>query len=332
MAHAEQTAPLQEEVVMAVPRQPIHTLPLVKSPSNPIGVKEKEALSQVYDPSKNYVFELAAQNPERAIPIFNLRTKRNEPNQKFKNSHNLTLTSQIVWDGGRVNLRYYDGCESVFVSEQPKEKDVIDQLMQQTRPRRFLKGKLSIRGYDRMLLLYLNLCGWNVESPFRTETSYGVFLPLNADKKANETTSVMDKIEKALEYAKSATETKMLVHCNFLGIPTVDYDSGNPLKEKEIRAEYRKYALNNADTFIKSYGDSTLETKYYIDKALMDGVINNKLNPNKAVWGNSNTPICDISGLKSNEAIAERLFQFSKEEGGDEFVIQLKAIYSAKNK
>lgn len=330
MAHADETAPLQEEVMeRAVPSR---ILPLVKTPSNPVGRLEKEALAQEFEPNKNYVFELVGHNLERPIPIYNLKTKRNEPPNKFKPYQSLLLTSQIVWDKGRVNLRYYDGCESIFVSEQPKEKDVIDQLMQQTRRRPFLKGRVTVKGYDRMLLLYLNICSWNGESPFRTETANSIFISLNADKKATALTSNMDMIEKALGYAKEASEDKMLIHCNFLGIPTTDWESGNAYTPKEIRAEYRKYALNNASDFIKSYGDTTLELKYYIDKALKEGVINHKLNPNKAAWGNSNTPICDVSGLTSNEAIGERLFQYSKEEGGDEFVIQLKAIYTSKEK
>ncbi len=306
------------------------TAPLLKTPSNPKGAKEIAALSQTFDTNKTYIFELAAKSMERTHPIYNLRTKRNEPHKPFKPSQNLILSSQIVWDGQRVNIRYYDGCDSIFQQEQPKEKEVVDQLIQQTKRLRFLQGRLNVKGYDRMLLLYMMICSWNAESDFRTSTANAIFIPLNAEKKAIALSASMDNIEKALGYAKDATETKMLVHCNFLGIPVNDWDSGNALTPKEIRAAYRKYALNNADDFIRSYGDNTLETKYYIDKALKDGVINNKLNPNKAAWGNSNTPICDISGLTSNEAIGERLFQYSKEEGGDEFVIQLKAIYSAK--
>ncbi len=305
------------------------TAPLLKTPSNPIGAKEKAALAQTFDTQKTYIFELAARSMERSHPIFNLRTKRNEPHKPFKPSQNLMMSSQIVWDGQRVNIRYYDGCDSIFVPEQPKEKDVVDQLIQQTKRRNFLQGRLNVKGYDRLLLLYMSICSWNAESEFRTDTANAIFIPLNAEKKATVLSASMDNIELALKYAKEATETKMLVHCNFLGISISDWDSGNALTPKEIRSEYRKYALNNANDFIKSYGDTTLETKYYIDKALKDGVINNKLNPNKAAWGNSNTPICDISGLTSNEAISERLFQYSKEEGGDEFVIQLKAIFSA---
>ncbi len=89
---------------------------------------------------------------------------------------------------------------------------------------------------------------------------------------------------------------------------------------------YRKEASRNPKAFIESYGNKTLEVKYYIDKALLNGTINNKFNPNKATWGKSNTVICDISGLTSSEAISQRLFEFSQTPEGEEFVLQLKAV------
>ena len=60
----------------------------------------------------------------------------------------------------------------------------------------------------------------------------------------------------------------------------------------------------------------------------MKGLISNKFNPNKATWANSNNVICDISGLRSNEAIGEKLFEFSQLSEGEEFVIQLRALFS----
>ncbi|WP_205105344.1 hypothetical protein, partial [Sutterella massiliensis] len=86
----------------------------------------------------------------------------------FKPLQNLVMTSQIVWNNGRVGIRYYDGCESIFVSQQPKEKDVIDQLIQTTRKRNFLNGKMIVEGYEKQLLLYLSICSWNSDSMFRT--------------------------------------------------------------------------------------------------------------------------------------------------------------------
>lgn len=288
--------------------------------------KEHLALMQEFDPNKRYVYQLAAENMNTEKPVIDAKTQKPLPHKKFKPYQNLIMTSQIVWNNGRIGIRYYDGCESIFVSQQPKEKDVIDQLIQSTRRRAFLDGKLVVDGYERMLLLFLSICSWNTDSQFKTTTSTAIFTPQNSDRVASYEAEKLDKIEEAMMLAKEAPLKKMLIHSNYLGIPSKDYDSGNELSEKEIRIEYRKAASKNPISFIESYGNQTLEIKYYIEQALMSGLINNKLNANKAVWGKNNSIICDISGLKTNDAISQRLFEFSQSEEGEEFLVQLKAI------
>lgn len=288
--------------------------------------KEHRALMQEFDPNKRYVYQLAAENMSTEKPVIDAKTQKALPHKKFKPYQNLIMTSQIVWNNGRIGIRYYDGCESIFVSQQPKEKDVIDQLIQSTRRRAFLEGKLVVEGYEKMLLLFLSICSWNTDSQFKTTTSTAIFTPQNSDKVATSESEKLDKIEQAMMLAKEAPLKKMLIHSNYLGIPSTDYDSGNELTEREIRIEYRKAASKNPVSFIESYGNKTLEIKYYIEQALISGLINNKLNPNKAVWGKNNTIICDISGLKTNDAISQKLFEFSQTEEGEEFLVQLKAI------
>ena len=292
------------------------------------GSLEHKFLSQVYEKDIKYMFELAEQNAEREKPVIDARNNRVEPHQKFKPLQNIVLSSQIVWNGQRVNIRYYDGCDSIFVSQQPKEKEIIEQLINQTQKDKykFLMGKFGVYGDERQLLLYMNLCSWNAESPFRTRTANAIFIPVDTGKKAMAESEKLDQIEEALKLAREAKKGKMLIHADYLGIPVMDYDSGNELTEKEIRTEYRKAASRDAAGFIESYGNKGLETKYYINKALQKGTIHNTFNPNQASWQTSNRMICDISGLKSHEAIAQKIFEFSQTEDGEEFLIQLKAI------
>lgn len=292
------------------------------------GSKEHVFLITEFDADKKYMFELAEPNLERELPIIDVREKRPVPHQKFKPYQNIVLTSQIVWNGSRVNIRYYDGCDSIFVSQQPKEKDTIDQFIKQTRVRAFLEGRFGVMGDEKMLLRYLIICSWNGESQFRTRTANSIFKPLDKGKQALAESSKLDQIETALGYAKEASETKMLIHSHYLGIPTTDYDSGNDLTDKEIRTSYRQWAIKNPEEFIKSYGNKNIEIKYYIDKAVEKGLISNKFNPNKATWKDSNSIICDVSGLKSNEAIAEKVFEFSQTEEGEEFKLQLTALFN----
>lgn len=279
-----------------------------------------------FDINKKYVFELAAKNPERDLPVVDMVTKRPAPHKEFNPYRNIVLTSQIVWNGERRTIRYYDGCTTLFVDEQPKEKEIIEQYIKQSKKRAFVDGKFSCFGDERMLLIYLTICSWNAESPYRTRTANGIFIAQNPDKAAVVESEKLDMIETALKYAREATATKMFIHANYLGIPDTDFDSDNKLTEKEMRTAYRKEASRNPKKFIESYGNRSIEVKYYIDKALEKGLISNRFNPNKATWHPSNTVICDISGLKSPEAISQRLFEFSQSEEGEEFVIQLKAI------
>lgn len=296
------------------------------------GSKEHIALTQEFDSNKNYVFQLANENLVRELPVIMVsqdrRINRPEPHKKFKPWQNIVFSSQIVWKNQRRNIRYYDGCGTIFQDKQPKEKEMIEMLIRQTQQRAFIDGKIIITGDERQLLLFMFMCSWNVGSPFRTRTADGIFLALDKTKEAGKTASKIDKMMEALRTSKEATDTKMLIHANFLGIPETDWDSNNPLSIQETRTLYMEEASKDPFGFLESYGNKAIEVKYYINKALLDGTINTKFNSNKAVWGSANTEICDISGLRSHEAIAEKLLEFSQLEAGFEFSTQIRNLYN----
>lgn len=293
------------------------------------GSREHYFLIQEFDPAKKYMFELANENPVREFPIVEVIGLRSIPirHQKFKPFQNIVFTSQIIWKGQRRIVRYYDGCDSIFVDKQPKDKETIEQFQKQTRQRAFLEGKFGVNGDERMLLLYMLISSWNAKSEFRTRAADAIFVSMDTAAKITAETSKLDEIDTARELAKNATETKMMIHAAYLGISTMDYDSGNDKTPEEIRIEYRKAAIRDSSGFIESYGNKKLELKYYIGKALEKGLINTKFNPNKALWTNSNSEICDISGLRSTEGISEKLFEFSQLSEGEEFAIQLRALF-----
>lgn len=288
---------------------------------------EKEYLDKEFDPSFKYMWYLAEEVPQRELPVIDMVNHRPIPHKKYKPFQNIVFTSQIIWKGQRRMIRYYDGCTSLFVDEQPKDKDTIDQLIKQNKPRHFLDGKFGAMGDERMLILYMMICSWNTDSPFRTRSANSIFVNANNEKKANAELAKLDKAEEALKLAKDASEKKMKIHAAYLGISFVDWDSDNELTTDQIRLEYRKVALVDPIKFISSYDDKTIELKYWIQEALKSGTITNKLNPNKASWA-TGREICDISGFKSLDAIADRLLEFSQLEEGQEFIVQLKALYS----
>lgn len=298
------------------------------------GSNEHIYLTQTFDSTKKYMFELADELPEPTYPVIET-TKSGRVNialkhQKFTPKRNIILTSQIIWNGQRRNIRYYDGCNTIFVDKQPQDKAVVDQMIQSTNKNKFffIDGEWGCMGYERWALMFMNICSWNVYSPFRTPAANGIFKSLDEDRIANETVSKIDAMEEALPLAKNAPEQKMLIHAAYLGISDIDDRSGNKLTEPQIRALYRKAALNNPTNFTDTYGNTAIEVRYYIEKEWQAGNINNKMNPNQATWGSKNTKICDISGLKSADAICQRIFEFSQSEEGSEFLIQLKALYS----
>src|SRR6185369_11559340 len=86
-----------------------------------------------------------------------------------------------------------------------------------------------------MLLLYLYICGWNAESPFRTKSANMIFVAMDGLKIATKESEKLDETEKALKFAKEASEQKMRIHAEYLGIPVKDEDSDNDLTEEEIR-------------------------------------------------------------------------------------------------
>lgn len=290
--------------------------------------KEELFLSQTFDPEKKYMFELAEENMPRQLPVIDMHTKRAAPEKRFKPYRNIVMTSQIIWKGQRRGVRYYDGCDSIFIDEQPKDKDIIEQFIKQTPRRAFIDGKFGCYGDERMLILFLLVSSFNGESEFRTRTANIVYKPSNSEKKATAEAEKLDLTEQALELAKNAAFAKIMIHADYLGIPLKDFDSDNDLSEKEIRIAYRKEALRDPKNFVESYGNKALEIKYFIKKALSQTLIDTATNPNKALWKSSGREICDISGMKSYAAIGERLFEFSQLEEGEEFKIQLIALYN----
>lgn len=292
--------------------------------------------------SRKYVYMLAQENEARGR-VFD-EDGRPRPDPKYPPRRNVLLRSSIIWDGsdyqenengvriagqkaGRRLIRYYDGCQSLFIDEQPKDPETIEQLVRSTRELYFINGYLEVYGYDTKLKEYLDICSWNAESKFRVRTSPAIFKMLDTEAIAAFEAAKLDMQDKAMEYAKTAKESHMRVHAKFLGIPEVDLRTGQKLSEKALRTEYRKAAIADAKRFTESYNDKTIHIKAWIEKAMDSGEISTTILANKAVWAKKGAEICDISGIKSKEGILNKLIEFSQLEEGAEFVEMLKALY-----
>jgi hypothetical protein len=297
------------------------------------------------DMNTKYVYCLVRKNEQTGKVFDEAGRVRTEPD--YPPNRNLLIRSSIIWDGspdpftidektgegkkrakGRHMIRYYDGCTTLFVDDQPKDKETIDNHMSNTRQLRFLNGLLPVYGYDMMLKAYMDMASWNGESKYRVSTVEVIYKLLNTEKEMQLEDDILDEVEEAMQNAKEASDKHMLIHAKFLGIPEIDYKSGNPLTIRSIRTLYRKEAKNHPKNFNRTFNDKTIHIKSWIEKALEVGEISTTLIPNKAVWGKKGSEICDISGLKSAEGILNKLIEFSQSADGEEFVIQLKALYN----
>ena len=285
-----------------------------------------------------YAYVLAQKNEPRGRVYDENGNKRDEI--EYKPYMNVLLRSSIVWNGGKdpfsgkerkagkYQIRYYDGCTTLFVDDQPREKDTLDALIASTRELNFIHGYLFIYGYDILLKQYLDWCSYNEDSPYRIPGSDAKFKNVNTEKQAEQEAAMLEMEDTASELAKNAPINKMRIHAKYLGIPLVDHITQAELSSSAVRTEYRKYAKSNPSHFIKSYNDKTIEIHTWVTEALNTGQISTSLIPNQAVWTKGNTIICGIDGLRAQNLIIDKIVEFTQTDEGADTLAQLKALYS----
>lgn len=294
-----------------------------------------------------YTYVLAIKNQVRGRVYDEKGNPRPDP--EYPSRRNVLLRSSIVWPAdptseenprqgmkdpwsgkvrkpGRHLIRYYDGCTTLFVDDQPREKDTLDQLINSTRELFFIDGYLAIQGYDTMLKTYLDWSSWNEGSKFRVGAVQPIFKLLDAEKERKIESEELDEMELAMKRAKEAKDDHMIIHSKFLDVASVDYKTGNTLSNTALRTEYRKAAKADPALFNRTYNDKSMHVTYWIDTALKSGQITTNKIPNRAVWAQKGVVICDISGLQSSEAILNKLIEFAQQPEGAEFKKHLEAL------
>lgn len=290
------------------------------------------------DINTKYAYVLAQENEKRGRVYDENGVARDEV--KHKPYLNVILRSSIVWDGredpfsgkprakGRQGIRYYDGCTTLFMDDQPKEKETIDSLLGATREVVFNHGYLFIYGYDALLKVYLDWCSYNEDSAFRIPNSPAKFKMVNSEKESQQDEALLELEDKARDLAKNAPVKKMRIHAAYLGLPFIDAITGHDLSESAIRTEYRKEAKRMPKRFVESYNDKTIEVSTWIADALSTGKISTKKRPNSALLMPGEVFLCDISGLKDNDLIIQKLVELTQTEEGSDLLAQLKSLYS----
>lgn len=290
------------------------------------------------DINTKYAYVLAQENEPRGRVYDETGRPRSEV--KYKPYLNAIMRSSINWNGaadpfsgkprsaGRHLIRYYDGCSTLFMDDQPKDKETIDQLVQATREVIFAHGYYFVYGYDVMLKTYLDWASYNEASPYRIPTVPVKWKMVDTEKESESEAAILELEDKARELAKSASIKKMRIHGRFLGIQPDDEITGQPLSEKAYRTEYRKFAKNSPSHFVKSYNDKSIEVSTWITDAIDTGKISTSRLPNHAIWSDGEAVIMELGGLKSIDLIINKLAEFTLLEEGADFSEQLKALYS----
>jgi hypothetical protein len=264
--------------------------------------------------------------------VFDAITGRPIEIVEYKPYQNILLESAIIWDGsdgkpkGRRQIRYYDGCESIFVDEQPKDKETISAFQSATRQIHLQYGYVKVYGYETMLKYYMDICSYNANSPYRVPGAEAIFESVLTEKINEQIENELDVLDEAMSLAKSATDEKMVIHAKYLGISFYDDISGNEMPLKSVRINYRNYAKSQPKNFVDSYNDTTIEHKYLISNAIESGVINTTLVNGKALWGNGGGEICEIGSFTSTEGITQKILEYSQLKVGENFISQLKAV------
>lgn len=258
---------------------------------------------------------------------------------EYPRARNLLTRSSINWRGekdpfsgkdrpkGRYLLRFYDGCTTLFVDDQPKDPTILEPLMAGTRDLSFNNGYLSIDQYDTMLKTYCDWCSWNEVSPYRRTQVQPIFKLLDTEEMRREEAANMDKIMEAMVLAEKAPVKHMRVHARYLGVSEVDSQTMRALSDNAIRTEYRKAAMHDPSGFIKSYNDKSIHLKHWINLAVASGDLSFTIIPNRVVWSKIGVEVCDTTGLNNSDAILNRLIELAKTDSGAEFKDRLETMY-----
>lgn len=305
-----------------------------------MSVTKKEELPEEVMPDLNtrYAYVLAQKNEPRGRVYDEFGNKRDEI--EYKPSVNVLMRGSIIWKGekdpfsskerkaGKYQIRYYDGCTTLFVDDQPREKDTLDQLIASSREVTINHGYLFVYGYDTMLKTYLDWVSYNDNSPYKIPNSVSIFKNVNTEKQAEVEAELLEQEDKARDLAKNADIKKMKIHAKYLGIAMVDHITQQPLSITAIRTEYRKFAKSNPSHFNTSYSDKSVELNTWVTEALNNGQISTSIIPNKAIWAKGNSEICDLSGLRAQNLIIDKIVEFAQTDEGSDTLAQLKALYS----
>jgi|ERR1700760_651743 len=228
-------------------------------------------------------------------------------------------------DWGERAIRWLPNYNTIFVDEQEKGNRPIDPKVLDNPNLRFeiINGDISVRPHERMKLLFLDYCNRNVDSPYKTGRVQGIFARYSEEKRVEDLKSKQEKQKIAMEKAFSADEAQVAFHAKYLGISTIDPQTGGTRTYDAILTDYRQVAMDEPKRFIETFDDEDLKLKYKIETALESNSINLNLIPGKAIFTATKEEICDVPVSQDIKYVVDSLFIFSQKKEGANLVKKL---------
>lgn len=284
--------------------------------------------------SKRYVYFLINEN-KKFNDTFDLKSGQPVPTPKYPPSVTIPNVSSIVWPGGKDPfgkdrpygkhlIRYYVGCTNLFVDEQPKEKEIIEQFMRnQFNQFQFTHGRCDVYAADSMRKMFMDLASFNIESDYRSTSVKAFYKPYDEVKEKKSQGDRLKKQREAMNLASTADDAQVEWHAKFLGIPFVDYDTQDVRSLEMIRIDYEQKAADNPEVFIDTFGKTEFKAKHLVEQAVQSGLISLKKVPGKAVWNKTKVEICLIPENCSQKEAIGLLTNFSTTKEGTTFLKEL---------
>jgi hypothetical protein len=237
----------------------------------------------------------------------------------------LIKNTDVIFDavtGTEREIRYLEGVNTIWVDEQEK---LSDSKKKQRPELRFVWGKMRVPAQKTALVHFLNVSNMNKANPHRLPESRAIFKLVDEEAIEQANYKKFESEMNATELAKTAPYDIMLPHAKFLGINVKDKE-GNFVSEIALRPLYYNIANKMADTFIKTYNNPSVLSKFIVDRAVERNIINLTHIKGQAVWSDTKGFIVQIpDGKKPAEFLAE----FCLTEKGRDFYVEIKSMVKA---
>jgi hypothetical protein len=237
----------------------------------------------------------------------------------------LIKNTDVVFDhvtGTEREVRYLEGVNTIWVDEQTN----LSENKTRQRPEiRFVYGRLRVPAQKTALNHFLQVTNMNKGNPHKLPESRGIFKLIDEEAIEKANYKKFEAEMNATELAKTAPYDIMLPHAKYLGINVKDKEN-NFVSELALRPLYYNIANKMADTFIKTYNNPSVLSKFIIDRAVEKNIINLTHVKGQAVWSDTKVFIAQIP---DNKNAAEFLADFCLTEKGRDFYVEIKSMVKA---